>query len=127
MIRVFYDGACGLCAKEMNHYQKIAPAGVFDWCDVMKNPHVLDELGISLAQALKVLHAQDAQREIHQGIDAFILMWKQMPRWRVLACCVSLPLVYSMVCWAYSGFAAWRFKRLSHCQVAMKKEGQNGP
>ena len=24
---VFYDGKCGLCSKEINHYMKIAPKG----------------------------------------------------------------------------------------------------
>ena len=29
MIKVFYDGKCGLCSKEINHYRKIAGAGIF--------------------------------------------------------------------------------------------------
>ena len=26
---VFYDGKCGLCSKEINHYKKIAPNGKY--------------------------------------------------------------------------------------------------
>ena len=34
MIKVFFDGKCGLCSKEINYYIKIAPAGIFDWQDI---------------------------------------------------------------------------------------------
>ncbi|MDE4948910.1 DUF393 domain-containing protein, partial [Francisella tularensis subsp. holarctica] len=28
MIKVFYDGLCGLCTKEINQYKKIAPKNI---------------------------------------------------------------------------------------------------
>ncbi|MEC9079196.1 MAG: DCC1-like thiol-disulfide oxidoreductase family protein, partial [Pseudomonadota bacterium] len=31
MITVFFDGKCGLCSREIRHYQKIAPAERFCW------------------------------------------------------------------------------------------------
>ena len=34
LITVFYDGKCGLCSKEINHYKKIAPQGIFNWQDI---------------------------------------------------------------------------------------------
>ena len=34
MIKIFYDGKCGLCSKEINYYIKIAPKNVFDWFDI---------------------------------------------------------------------------------------------
>ena len=37
MITVFYDGKCGLCSKEINHYIKIAPEGIFNWQDITKD------------------------------------------------------------------------------------------
>ena len=29
MIQVFYDGKCGLCAKEIEYYKGIVPQGIF--------------------------------------------------------------------------------------------------
>jgi len=78
MITVFYDGKCGLCSKEINHYIKIAPEGIFDWQDITKDDAKLTELGISLADGLKLLHATDNQNKLHIGVDAFILIWKQL-------------------------------------------------
>ena len=37
MITVLYDGKCGLCRKEINHYRKIAPDNIFDWQDITES------------------------------------------------------------------------------------------
>ena len=122
MITVFYDGKCGLCSKEINHYRKIAPAGVFDWQDITESADDLKQEGISLAEGLKLLHAKDNNGQMHVGVDAFILIWKQLKRWRVLAVLVGLPIIRQIANASYRAFASWRFKRLEHCQLAAKQE-----
>jgi predicted DCC family thiol-disulfide oxidoreductase YuxK len=122
VIKVFYDGKCGLCSKEINHYRKIAPDGVFDWQDITESPDDLEKLGIRLSEGLKLLHAQDNSGKIHIGVDVFILIWKQMKRWQILATLVSLPVIKKIANFAYKAFANWRFKRLTHCQLAAKNE-----
>jgi len=122
MITVFYDGKCGLCSKEINHYRKIAPVGVFDWQDITESADDLKQEGISLAQGLKLLHAKDSNGQMHVGVDAFILIWKQLKRWRVLAVIVGLPIIRQIAKAAYRAFASWRFKRLEHCQLVAKQE-----
>ena len=37
LITVFYDGKCGLCNKEIDHYRKISPVGIFHWQDITKS------------------------------------------------------------------------------------------
>jgi predicted DCC family thiol-disulfide oxidoreductase YuxK len=122
MITVFYDGKCGLCSKEINHYRKIAPDGIFDWQDITISDDGLKKKGISLSEGLKLLHASDNNKKLHVGMDAFILIWKQLKRWRFLAILVSLPIIRQMANFAYRSFANWRFKRLEHCQLAAKQE-----
>ena len=92
MITIFYDGKCSLCSKEINYYRKIAPLGIFDWQDITKSSHKLNKEGVSLSEGLKFLHAKDNNGQMHVGLDAFILIWKQLKRWRVLANLVNLPL-----------------------------------
>jgi len=120
MIRVFYDGKCGLCRREIEHYKRIAPVGVFDWVDITVDASSLEKLSIAYADGLKLLHAQDAQGKLHVGVDAFILIWRQIPRWRVLASIVGAGFIRPVANIAYRAFAAWRFNRLSHCQIAIK-------
>lgn len=114
MIRVFYDGKCGLCRREIEHYKRIAPVGVFDWVDITVDASSLEKLGIAYADGLKLLNAQDAQGKLHVGVDAFILIWRQIPRWRVLASIVGAGFIRRVANIAYRAFAAWRFNRLDH-------------
>jgi len=118
MITVFYDGQCGLCSKEIDYYRRIAPNGVFDWQDITKSAENLNHEGVSLAEGLKYLHAKDNKDQIQIGVDAFILIWKQLKRWRLLALLVGFPLIRPSASYAYRMFANWRFKRLEHCQLA---------
>lgn len=123
MITVFYDGKCGLCSKEINHYRKIAPGGVFNWQDITESADNLKEEGVTLSQGLKFLHAKDGNGKMHVGVDAFILIWRRIGRlWRILAIFVSLPLIKQMANFSYKLFANWRFKRLAHCQLAAQNE-----
>ena len=119
MIKVFYDGKCGLCRREIAHYQRIAPAHVFDWVDITVDASSLERLGVTYADGLKLLHAQDSQNTLHVGVDAFILIWQQMPRWRVLAQIVRLPPVRSVANILYRAFAVWRFKKMGYhaCRI----------
>jgi predicted DCC family thiol-disulfide oxidoreductase YuxK len=121
-ITVFYDGKCGLCRREIEHYKRIAPVDVFDWVDITVDSSSLERLGVAYADGLKLLHAQDSQGKLYVGVDAFILIWKQISRWRVLAYIVGAGFIRPTAGIAYSAFAAWRFNRLAHCQIATKAD-----
>ena len=121
MTRVYYDGQCGLCRREIDYYKKIASDGLFAWIDVTRDASSLDALGVSYVQALKLLHVVDAQGRVHIGVDAFIQIWRQLAYWRVLATLTGLPLIYPLAKVAYRLFAQWRFARLDHCQIALRE------
>ncbi len=122
MITVFYDGKCGLCSKEILYYRRIAPDGVFDWQDITVSSKDLNAQGITLSDGLRLLHAMDSHGRLHVGVDAFILIWKQLRYWKLLAWVISLPIIRSIAQGAYTGFANWRFNRLAHCQLAEQNE-----
>lgn len=65
MITVFYDGKCGLCSGEINHYGKIAPDDFFGWQDIAESADRLDEEDITLAKGLKLPHAKAGDGRIH--------------------------------------------------------------
>ena len=122
MITVFYDGKCGLCSKEIDYYRVVAPSKVFNWQDVTETQEVLKAHGIGLSDALRLLHAVDGEGNVHIGVDAFLLIWRQLSGWRWLARLVSLPIVCSLAGLCYTLFANWRFKRLKHCQLAARRD-----
>jgi predicted DCC family thiol-disulfide oxidoreductase YuxK len=125
MIKVFYDGKCGLCRREIEHYKSIAPQFVFNWVDITVDKSALEKLGINYVDGLKLLHAKDEHGDLQVGVDAFLLIWRQIPRWRILAKIVGFPGIRFMMNLAYKTFAVWRFNRLAHCQIAIKKTDPN--
>jgi|TARA_B110000977_G_scaffold183669_1_gene246537 predicted DCC family thiol-disulfide oxidoreductase YuxK len=121
MIKIFYDGKCGLCSKEINYYIKIAPKNVFDWFDIASNPSNLKHIQVSQHDALMFLHAQDKSLNLKIGVDAFILIWSQLKYWNILAVIVKLPIINQFTKLIYNYFAKYRFNKLSHCQLASCK------
>ena len=117
MIKVYFDGKCGLCSKEINYYQRIVPEGVFQWLDIATDPSLLEGLGISQREALKRLHVQDSAGTIKTGINAFQVIWEQLPNWRILGRITGVPGIYHLVEYLYVQFASYRFERLDHCKV----------
>ena len=122
MITVFYDGKCSLCQREIEYYKRTAPEAVFNWVDITVDSSIIQKLGITYADGLKILHAQDSNFKLHMGVDAFLLIWRQIPGWRLLAIIVDIPIIRLIADIAYRIFAAWRFKRLAYCQIALKAD-----
>lgn len=121
MIEVFYDGKCGLCSKEIEYYKSIAPKDTFKWTDITRQPKALDKISVSLVDGLMYLHVKTAEGKTEVGLNAFIAIWNELPRWQTLGKIAALPLIKSFGCWLYNLFAKWRFKRLNHCQVALER------
>ena len=116
MITVFFDDKCGLCSKEIAHYQKIA-SNEFKWVPISANTGCLQRYGIDTADALKLLHVVDHSGVVDRGVDSFFVIWGNLDRWRYLAAIASLPLVHQVLRKLYTAFAEWRFKRLPHCRA----------
>lgn len=117
MITVYYDSRCGLCRREINHYKSIASGNRFIWKDAIDHADELEKKNVSITQALLALHAEDQTGTLHKGVDAFILIWSELPRWRWLSHVVRLPLIRPIARFAYRIFAEWKFKRSDHCQA----------
>ena len=118
LIEVFYDGKCGMCRREINHYRHIAPENTFDFIDITQNPGSLKRHGVTVMQGLKLLHVRDAYGSMRIGLDAFIVIWRALPRWRLLGLLVSVPGIKQVLSYVYRLFAAWRFKHNGyHCSL----------
>ena len=126
-VTVYYDGKCGLCRKEISYYRKIANDGQFIWSDIAHDATPLSLLGVSQKAALRRLHATDSNGTLHTGVDAFILIWKQLPTWRLLAILVGIPVLRHIAAKLYNVFADYRFARLGHCKISVNGEKVKSP
>lgn len=119
-LQVYYDGKCGLCSKEIHYYMSIDKEKKFSWIDVTEQYDELEKIGISLSNALMYLHAIDLDGRLRTGVDAFVLIWNNLPGWKFLGFLISLPIIKSVARFVYRIFARWRFNHLSHCQTLIR-------
>ena len=88
--RVLYNGQCPVCSTEIAHYSKTAQANdlpiMFD--DLHQGE--LDRYGVDADAAARRLHVLH-NGQLFVGVDAFIVLWRQLPRFQLLARLVALP------------------------------------
>ena len=122
-VKVFYDGGCGICSREIAYYQKIANPEILEWIDIDNNPSYLDDIGISRSQALKILHVQETSGDLKLGIDAFTSIWSKLPGWKYLSTIVKMPGINASARFLYNIFSEYRFRRLVHRRITKNENG----
>jgi predicted DCC family thiol-disulfide oxidoreductase YuxK len=105
-IRVFYDGACPLCRKEISVYQRADRTRAIEWCDV--SDPINAELPLPRETLLARFHVQRPDGQLISGALGFVEVWRQLPGWRWLALPASMPGVPTLLEWAYLGFLRLR-------------------
>ena len=117
-IKVYFDGNCGLCSKEINYYKKIAKKNIFEWVNIYTHDTDLKKFGITKSEALMELHALDENGKMYKGVDSFILIWKNLSFfWSILGILVSFYPIYLTAKFAYRKFAIQRFNKLGYCDI----------
>ena len=117
-IKVYFDGNCGLCSKEINYYRKIDKKNIFEWVNIYIHDTDLEKLGITKSEALMELHALDENGKMYKGVDSFILIWRNLSFfWSILGILVSFYPIYLIAKFAYRKFAIQRFNKLGYCDI----------
>ena len=80
-IAVYYNGACPVCSREINHYRRVSREvrPKIKWRDVTQYPHALKRYKIDYETAKRRLHLVDEAGEIHAGMAAMAVMWDHVP------------------------------------------------
>lgn len=80
--KVYYDGGCPLCSKEIETYRRASGAENLDWVDASRCE--ADTLGSDLDRndALSVMHVRDESGKLISGAAAFAAIWERLPRTR---------------------------------------------
>ena len=107
-LKVFYDGECPLCQREIAYYQRLTSTEPINWIDANENPSQLKAAGITKAEALARLHAVSTKGEIVSGVHAFHEIWKSLPRFRLLAICLNFYPLQLLMGHLYEKFLHYR-------------------
>lgn len=86
-VRVFYDGDCPMCRREIAFLDKRALPGSLELVDISKSDVASQPLapGLDRAEALAFMHVQLPSGRVVKGAEAFAAMWEQVPRAAPLA------------------------------------------
>ena len=113
-VQVLYNGSCPICATEIHHYQRYTEAaGLAVAYDDLMTEAVATWL-VDADTAAKALRVRQGE-QIYVGVDAFLVLWRAMPRYRLLARLVAVPGIYHAACVVYDWVLApalfWMHKR----------------
>lgn len=103
--RVIYNADCPVCAYEINAYARYAGDKALPIRFEDLNCIDLPALGLTEDAAARRLHVVQ-NGELLAGVDAFIALWSDMPRYRYLARIVGLPVIRPLAGFAYDRIVA---------------------
>ncbi len=104
-LTVFYNGACPVCRDAIRRYHE-ACAGTegerdHAWLDISEMPQALAARGIGPDEAARRIHVIDREGTLWRGLDAFMVLWRSIPRYRWRARLAALPGVHVVTDWLY--------------------------
>lgn len=92
-LKVYFDGRCPYCCREIAWYRRWAPDAHVVWHDLWQ-PDALATESFSREEAMRWLHVRDGHGVLHIGFDAHLVMWAALPGYavitRILAPCPTL-------------------------------------
>ena len=113
---VFYDGACPLCSREIQHYKNLSTDNdvlfldLFDYTQLTTVGSLLSKHEIKLEDARKRMHVLTEDEKIVRNAEAFVEIWRRMPYWRILVPVVDNRLGISFGNTLYNFWAERRWK-----------------
>ena len=89
VVKVWFDSACPLCAKEVKIMRRLDWFGKVDFVDVLGTP----DCPIQREDLLERFHAQRLNGPLLSGAAAFALLWRSLPLLRPLGEIARIPFV----------------------------------
>ena len=101
-INGYFNDSCKICRTEINHYKKINKT--IHWIDVISDKKALIDTNLSKKDLVRRLHIIKNNR-VFKGLDAFLIVWGEIPRYKILAKFASIPGIYHLGWLIYEFFA----------------------
>lgn len=103
--RVFFDGACPVCRREIAWYKRWRGASGIDWVDLQT-----DEIpaGLDREALMKRFTVRRRDGEMVSGAAGFIALWRALPATRLAGRLADNPPVTWVLERAYRGFLRLR-------------------
>ena len=112
MIKVFYDGNCSICNREINFYKKLNSASTILWFDIHKCRKELKIIKKTKKTCLKSLHVVDDKHNIYTEVDAFLIIYKNISSLKFLYYLFNFKMIKFFLNFFYRIFDNYRYKKL---------------
>ena len=132
-LRIFYDGACSVCATEVEHYGRSDHSGRLLLVDISVPEFDPASLGISRDALMYQMHAIDADGRVYRNVEAFWAIWQAFPAatlYGLLGRLVTQPLLNPLARLGYRIFARLRrylSQRKRDCATGSCRIGRDEP
>ena len=93
-MKVYFNNSCKICKAEIDVYKKEKVDDI-DWVDITDNKLATEETSKNSKQLLRRLHVKDGEKVL-QGAEAFLVVWKKIPKYRFLYNFFKLPIIFSL-------------------------------
>jgi len=98
-MKVYFNNSCKICKAEIELYKKENIAEI-NWIDITNNQNAKIETNKNYKQLLRRLHVKK-NGEVFSGAKAFLLVWKNIPKYRFLYKILSLPIIFQIFSLSY--------------------------
>ena len=93
-MKVYYNKSCSICKAEIDLYKKQNCEDI-EWVDITNNSDACNETFRSEKKLLRRLHVSHEEK-IYEGVDAFLMVWKRIPKYKFLYNFLKLPIIFSV-------------------------------
>ena len=91
-MKIFFNNSCSICRSEINVYKK---KGIKElkWVDITNNRNAEKDTQKTSKDLLRRLHVK-SDGKIYSGAEAFIVLWKRIPKFKFLSKILSTPVIF---------------------------------
>ena len=100
--KVYFNNSCSICRFEINHYKK--QENNIEWIDISTEKNLKKDTNKNATELLRRLHTIK-DNKVYCGVDAFIQMWSEIPKYSFLAKIIRKPVIYQVSWFLYEIFA----------------------
>ena len=98
-MKVYFNNSCKICKAEIDLYKKEKIKEI-DWVDITNNNLAQRETSKNSKELLRRLHVIEDEKVI-EGAEAFLVLWKKMPKYRFLYNFFKLPIIFNLFTCGY--------------------------
>ena len=98
-MKVYFNNSCNICRTEINLYKKQNIEDI-EWIDITDNKSAELETQKNDKTLLRRLHVKNGN-DIISGAEAFLLVWKKIPKYKFLYKFFKTPIIFSLFSFFY--------------------------